>query len=847
MRSTNSRRVFVATSFVVLIAGGCECGAPAAPTFSVGGSVEGLSGAGLTLESSLGEQLDVAVDGDFSFTTPVAAGTELTISVVQQPLTPVQTCAVDPATFVVDRDVTDVKVRCVTNDYTVGGSVTGLAGTGLVLRNNGEDAAITADGTFAFATPLRSGQAYDVTVETQPVTPSQTCTVTSGVGTVGAADVTSVVVDCITNTFVVGGNVSGLEGTGLVLQNQLGDDLPISADGAFAFNTPVASGAMYAVTVLSQPTMRWQTCTVARGSGLVVDAASADIEITCTTNAYPVGGTVTGLSGSGLVLRNNGGDPVAVAADGAFTFDTEVRSGEPFDVTVGTQPTGPWQTCAVTGGTGTMLGAAVTAMTVNCETNAYAIGGTVTGLGGAGLELSLNGGAPLPVSAAGTFAFPTTLRSGAAYVVTIVEQPEQQWQTCTLSNGSGTVAGAAVTDVQVNCTTTRYPIGGTVSGLVGSGLVLETGAQTLSISADGAFTFATTVESGQPYAVTVAAQPTSPWQTCSVTSGAGTVASAAITGVTVVCVTNTYTVSGTISGIAGGQAVLQNNGVDDLTLTSNGAFTFSSPVRSGQPYAVTLASSPPGHLCTVVDGTGTISNASVTNVTVSCTLVQSCAAVLAINPAATSGTYSIDPDGPTGAPAFSAYCDMTAFGGGWTRCLSFTNTANEDVNNNSWFNTCVDASTAAWTGNDVMVVLRSGSGVLQYQAMGATVGAWTHDRLTSTAHPLFQCESGYHDRLIALTNGDRLMIAGRSSSNAGCGGSMGDGYGIVVYPSAPNSYWNPKMFVMPFRQQNEDAGNPRRFAGWSTSKEISWAGGASFNSCNFGTPSYLGTFEFYVR
>ncbi len=53
--------------------------------------------------------------------------------------------------------------------------------------------------------------------------------------------------------FTVGGTVSGLAGSGLVLQNNAGDDLSISADGTFSFTARVANGGTYAVTVNTQP------------------------------------------------------------------------------------------------------------------------------------------------------------------------------------------------------------------------------------------------------------------------------------------------------------------------------------------------------------------------------------------------------------------------------------------------------------------------------------------------------------------------------------------------------------------------------------------------------------------
>jgi hypothetical protein len=69
---------------------------------------------------------------------------------------------------------------------------------------------------------------------------------------------------------------------------------------------------------------------------------------------YTVGGEVSGLAGAGLVLVNNGGDNLAVPADGPITFASAPVAGEEYRVTVLTQPTSPAQTCVVTGGSGTV-------------------------------------------------------------------------------------------------------------------------------------------------------------------------------------------------------------------------------------------------------------------------------------------------------------------------------------------------------------------------------------------------------------------------------------------------------------------------------------------------------------
>jgi hypothetical protein len=84
---------------------------------------------------------------------------------------------------------------------------------------------------------------------------------------------------------------------------------------------------------------------------------------------FTVGGTVSGLSGSGLVLRNNGGDPLTISSNGSFTFDTPLDDGSAYSVSVWTQPAGPDQTCSVTNGTGAISGVDITDVSVTCVTD----------------------------------------------------------------------------------------------------------------------------------------------------------------------------------------------------------------------------------------------------------------------------------------------------------------------------------------------------------------------------------------------------------------------------------------------------------------------------------------------
>jgi hypothetical protein len=595
-------------------------------TYTVGGAVSGLSGAGLVLQDNGGDNLTVAADGTFVLATPVASGAPYAVTVLTQPSGPTQFCTVAGGTATVaGANVTSVTVTCATSVYAIGGTVSGLSGTLVLEDNGGDDLSLTANGSFAFATPVASGVAYAATVFTQPGTPSQTCVVTNGSGTVAAAAVTTVTVACTTNAYTVGGTVSGLSGTGLVLQDNGGDSLPISANGAFVFLTSVTSGTTYSATASAQPTGLSQTCTVTNGAGTMGGANVTNVTVLCTTNTYAVGGTVSGLLGTGLVLRDNGGDGLTVTANGTFSFATPIASGSAYVATTFANPSTPSQTCVVTNGGGTVTNAIIANIVVSCTTNTYSIGGTLAGLSAADTVVLLdNGGSSLSLSANGAFAFATKVASGATYNATLMTQPGAPSETCTVSGGTGTVGGANVTSVAVNCTVNSYTIGGTVTGVVGTGLVLQDNlGSNLSVTASGTFAFATPIASGATYSVTTLTNPSGPSQTCTVTGGTGTVGATNVTSVAVGCVTNRYTIGGTLSGLGTADTVvLQDNLTNNLSVTANGAFTFTTTIPSSGAYSVTVLTNPASpvtQICAVTVGSGTVVAANVTNVAVACT------------------------------------------------------------------------------------------------------------------------------------------------------------------------------------------------------------------------------------
>lgn len=85
------------------------------------------------------------------------------------------------------------------------------------------------------------------------------------------------------------------------------------------------------------------------------------------------------------------------------------------------------------------------------NTPQYTVGGYVTGLAGTGLILQNNNSEELPIDSSDIFEFPSSLDDGADYSVTVKSHPENPFQVCLVTNGSGTINGTDVTNVAVEC------------------------------------------------------------------------------------------------------------------------------------------------------------------------------------------------------------------------------------------------------------------------------------------------------------------------------------------------------------------------------------------------------------
>ncbi len=353
-----------------------------------------------------------------------------------------------------------------------------------------------------------------------------------------------------TTSYTVGGTVSGLSGT-VVLQDNGGGNLSLSANGSFTFATALAAGAAYSVTVATNPS--GQTCTVTNGSGTIASANVTNVAVSCAATAA---GTATdnfnrangGLGASWTAISDGAMSIASQQVIGTVGQNTgEIRTGETYasdqysqiQVTSTALSGGQWIAAAVrmqssgqnayaglyywnfgspelmlflrTGGSWTQLGSAFGsgALAAGTQLSLQAVGSTISFL--------QNGVARITVT-------DKSLTGGAPGIMAYGNATADNWAGGSPSSGGGT---------------TTYTVGGTVSGLSGTVVLEDNGADDLSLSASGSFTFATPLAAGTAYNVTVKTSPAS--QNCTVTNGTGTIGAANVTNVAVSCANITTT------------------------------------------------------------------------------------------------------------------------------------------------------------------------------------------------------------------------------------------------------------------------------------------------------------------
>jgi hypothetical protein len=213
--------------------------------------------------------------------------------------TPVLNLAVNK-TIVIDTTAPTVSLTAPSNNATVSGSSVTLTTSNSDAGSGIASIQFKLDGTNIGSSGTTNP--YTITWDSTSATNASHTLQAVAEDTAGnyATSSINIIIDNTIHTYSIGGSVSGLTGT-VVLQNNSGDNLTITSNSSFTFNTNIASGSTYSVSVLTQPSS--QTCSVSNGSGTVSGDVTS-VSVNCTTNSVaptpsPLAKQTTSYSTSG--------------------------------------------------------------------------------------------------------------------------------------------------------------------------------------------------------------------------------------------------------------------------------------------------------------------------------------------------------------------------------------------------------------------------------------------------------------------------------------------------------------------------------------------------------------------
>tara|TARA_R110001599_G_scaffold353442_1_gene592250 strand:- start:32985 stop:40364 length:7380 start_codon:yes stop_codon:yes gene_type:complete len=440
--------------------------------------------------------------------------------------------------------------------FSVGGNLSGLIGN-VELEING-DSSITvspSDTAFIFGSRLISGAPYSVTIKT--ISASQTCVLQNPIGTISNSDINGVSLTCSeivgTEQYQIGGSVSNLKGSLSIRNNTTSEDLTITTNGAFSFNTLQLEGSFYNISILENPAN--QSCSFTPSTsaeGQIQQQDISSINIFCTDNLVPrymVSGSITGLTTEQPVSLSINGGQASIFTGDTFAFPKDLLDGENYSVTVTSKPS--YYTCLTENAQGVIDGSDISNIEVNCSHDAFNIGGQVSGHDGpVTISLSENGTQSKQtsvVTSASSFVFEGIL-DGTEYAISAVID-EATGQTCQVSNASATLAGSHIANANIVCSDIpSYAIGGNIQGLSGTLVLRNNSVDNLTTTNNGSFEFGAKLVEGQSYSVEIVSQPAS--QDCLILSGteSGNVQNTAINTIAISCSDLTFNVQAAATG-----------------------------------------------------------------------------------------------------------------------------------------------------------------------------------------------------------------------------------------------------------------------------------------------------------
>jgi 6-phosphogluconolactonase len=408
--------------------------------------------------------------------------------------------------------------------YTVGGTVSGLTGSDLVLQyvssnNVSSTLTISSNGSFAFAPQVANGSTYSITVASQPVNPAQICTVSEGSGTLAGSDVTNVIVSC------------GQTAQFAYVANKLSNNISAYAINSAGALTPIAGSPF--VSTGSQPDAVW----VGPGGNFlyVANSASNDLSIfsinTGTGLLNPLGTIPTGVApygivvdptGSYLYVSNYSSNDISAYTINASSGALTELSGSPFPVGVAptslkTDPSGQFLYVANYGS------GSVSVLSIDSSTGALsdAAGSPfAAGSGPISIAIDPTGAFAYVANATASTISEYSINSSTGALTAITSALATQSSPTSLAMEGGSLV---VTDVTQANNVGTFAIAGT-GALTFSGMT-QTGGSPVDVTIDpsGQFAYVVCEGTNNVFVYTVSGGALTPASPLSVTAGTGPV------------------------------------------------------------------------------------------------------------------------------------------------------------------------------------------------------------------------------------------------------------------------------------------------------------------------------------
>jgi hypothetical protein len=167
-------------------------------------------------------------------------------------------------------------------------------------------------------------------------------------------------------------------------------------------------------------------------------------------------------------------------------------------------------------------------------------------------------------------------------------------------------------------------LSGQVSGLAKDGLILLNDGERLPVAAgQSSFVFTKLVSTDDRYDISIAQQPNG--AVCTMINGVGKASSYSVTTAVVTCQTNTYPLSGAITGLTADKLTLIIGNSNTSPLAGATAYTFPA-IADGAAYNISVLTNPTGQVCRFAgspsadghDTVGTMGSAATTAATLVC-------------------------------------------------------------------------------------------------------------------------------------------------------------------------------------------------------------------------------------